>query len=138
MASLHISSASYIHVILRTSPIILRPYESVDTTQSQHDANECLFTHGSNFQPEIITSTVGIYMETASGYRMMNDGVFRIAPPVTVTEAQLNLAMSIMEEILRTTSSTMSLYQLESQGSIRKHHRDTIVGLEVVSLVCLD
>ncbi|CAN9231947.1 unnamed protein product [Alternaria alternata] len=37
-------------------------------------------------------------------------GVFRIAPPITVTEEQLDLALSIIEEALRTTPGTMPLY----------------------------
>jgi 4-aminobutyrate aminotransferase-like enzyme len=37
-------------------------------------------------------------------------GVLRIAPPITVTEEQLDLALSIMEEALRTTTGTMPLY----------------------------
>lgn len=38
-------------------------------------------------------------------------GVFRIAPPITVTEEQLDLALEIMEEALRTTPGTMPLYK---------------------------
>lgn len=37
-------------------------------------------------------------------------GVFRIAPPITVTEEQLDLALAIMEEAFRTTPGTMPLY----------------------------
>lgn len=37
-------------------------------------------------------------------------GVFRIAPPITVTEEQLDLALAIIEEALRTTPGTMPLY----------------------------
>jgi 4-aminobutyrate aminotransferase-like enzyme len=37
-------------------------------------------------------------------------GVFRIAPPITVTEEQLDLALAIMEEALRSTPGTMPLY----------------------------
>jgi hypothetical protein len=36
--------------------------------------------------------------------------VFRIAPPIMVTEGQLNLALAIIEEALRTTPGTMPLY----------------------------
>jgi 4-aminobutyrate aminotransferase-like enzyme len=44
-------------------------------------------------------------------------GVFRIAPPITVTEEQLDLALSIIEEALRTTPGTMPLYsQVETQA----------------------
>ena len=37
-------------------------------------------------------------------------GVFRIAPPLTVTEEQLDLALAIMEEAFRTTPGTQPLY----------------------------
>ncbi|KAI4672583.1 uncharacterized protein J4E78_001084 [Alternaria triticimaculans] len=37
-------------------------------------------------------------------------GVFRIAPPITVTEEQIDLALSIIEEALATTPGTMPLY----------------------------
>lgn len=40
-------------------------------------------------------------------------GVFRIAPPITVTEEQLDLALAIMEEALRTTPGTQPLYMEE-------------------------
>ncbi|KAJ4358026.1 uncharacterized protein N0V89_002605 [Didymosphaeria variabile] len=40
-------------------------------------------------------------------------GVFRIAPPLTVTEQQLDEALLIMEEALRTTPGTKPLYSLE-------------------------
>jgi 4-aminobutyrate aminotransferase-like enzyme len=40
-------------------------------------------------------------------------GVFRIAPPITVTEEQLDLALAIIEEALRTTPGTMPLYAQE-------------------------
>lgn len=40
-------------------------------------------------------------------------GVFRIAPPITVTEEQLDLALAIVEEALRTTPGTMPLYSQE-------------------------
>jgi 4-aminobutyrate aminotransferase-like enzyme len=40
-------------------------------------------------------------------------GVFRIAPPITVTEEQLDLALEIMEEALRSTPGTMPLYTAE-------------------------
>jgi hypothetical protein len=36
--------------------------------------------------------------------------VFRIAPPITVTEEQLKLALAIIEEALRTTPGTIPLY----------------------------
>ncbi|KAF2032601.1 2,2-dialkylglycine decarboxylase [Setomelanomma holmii] len=38
-------------------------------------------------------------------------GVFRIAPPITVTEEQLDLVLAIMEEALRTTPGTTPLYE---------------------------
>ncbi|KAF5845194.1 hypothetical protein GGP41_001315 [Bipolaris sorokiniana] len=37
-------------------------------------------------------------------------GVFRIAPPITVTKVQLDVALGIIEEALKTTSDTMPLY----------------------------
>ncbi|KAF2437273.1 hypothetical protein P171DRAFT_437877 [Karstenula rhodostoma CBS 690.94] len=40
-------------------------------------------------------------------------GVFRIAPPLTVTEQQLDKALAIMEEALRTTPGTQPLYSSE-------------------------
>jgi 4-aminobutyrate aminotransferase-like enzyme len=39
-------------------------------------------------------------------------GVFRVAPPITVTEAQLEEALGIMEEAFRVTAGTMPLYDL--------------------------
>jgi 4-aminobutyrate aminotransferase-like enzyme len=44
-------------------------------------------------------------------------GVFRIAPPITVTEEQLDLALAIMEEALRTTPGTMPLYENERKAA---------------------
>ena len=49
-----------------------RPYDVVDADQLQRDADECLLTYGTTFHPDIITSTNGIYVETASGHRMMD------------------------------------------------------------------
>ncbi|KAL1612584.1 hypothetical protein SLS60_000813 [Paraconiothyrium brasiliense] len=40
-------------------------------------------------------------------------GVFRIAPPLTVTEQQLHEALAIMEEALRTAPGTKPLYSFE-------------------------
>ncbi|KAF2690746.1 PLP-dependent transferase [Lentithecium fluviatile CBS 122367] len=40
-------------------------------------------------------------------------GVFRLAPPITVTEEQLDLALAIMEEAFRTTPGTQPLYTEE-------------------------
>jgi 4-aminobutyrate aminotransferase-like enzyme len=40
-------------------------------------------------------------------------GVFRLAPPITVTEEELDLALAIMEEALRTTPGTQPLYTEE-------------------------
>jgi 4-aminobutyrate aminotransferase-like enzyme len=39
-------------------------------------------------------------------------GVFRVAPPITVTEEQLEEALGIMEEAFRVTAGTMPLYDL--------------------------
>jgi hypothetical protein len=49
-----------------------RPYQTVNAEQLQRDADDCLLTYGTSFYPEIITSTDGIYFETASGHRMMD------------------------------------------------------------------
>lgn len=49
-----------------------RPYDNIDAEQLQRDADECLLSYGTAFHPEIITSTEGIYMKTASGHRMMD------------------------------------------------------------------
>lgn len=49
-----------------------RPYDNADIEQLQRDADDCLLTYGTVFHPEIITSTDGIYVETASGHRMMD------------------------------------------------------------------
>lgn len=49
-----------------------RPYDAIDAAQLQRDADECLLTYGTAFYPEIVTSTDGIYFETASGHRMMD------------------------------------------------------------------
>lgn len=46
-------------------------------------------------------------------------GVFRIAPPITVTEEQLDLALGIMEEALRCTPGTMPLYTEAAPGTSR-------------------
>jgi hypothetical protein len=48
------------------------PYADADIAQLQRDADDCLLTYGTAFHPEIITSTDGINMETASGHRMMD------------------------------------------------------------------
>lgn len=37
-------------------------------------------------------------------------GVFRIAPPITISDENLNLGLSIMEEAFRSTEGTMPLY----------------------------
>jgi len=44
-------------------------------------------------------------------------GVFRLAPPITVTEEQLDLALAIMEEALRMTPGTMPLYNDGDQSN---------------------
>ena len=49
-----------------------RPYDNVNAEQLQRDADDCLLTYGTAFHSEIITSTDGIYVETASGRRMMD------------------------------------------------------------------
>jgi 4-aminobutyrate aminotransferase-like enzyme len=41
-------------------------------------------------------------------------GVFRIAPPLTVTEKQIDKALEIMEEAFRTTRGTQPLHSLEN------------------------
>lgn len=42
-------------------------------------------------------------------------GVFRIAPPITVTEEELELGLGIMEEAFATTAGTMPLYSVAHQ-----------------------
>lgn len=49
-----------------------RPYDNVDINQLKKDADETLLTYGTAFHPEIITSADGIFVETASGHRMMD------------------------------------------------------------------
>jgi hypothetical protein len=49
-----------------------RPYQAINAEQLQRDADDCLLTYGTAFYPDIITSTEGIYFETASGHRMMD------------------------------------------------------------------
>ncbi|KAI4704073.1 hypothetical protein J4E81_001137 [Alternaria sp. BMP 2799] len=48
------------------------PYADADITQLQRDADDNLLTYGTAFHPEIITSTDGINVQTASGHRMMD------------------------------------------------------------------
>jgi 4-aminobutyrate aminotransferase-like enzyme len=45
-------------------------------------------------------------------------GVFRIAPPITVTEEQLDLALEIMEEAFRSTPGTIPLYPQEERDIV--------------------
>lgn len=47
-------------------------YADANITQLQRDADDCLLTYGTAFHPEIITSTDGINVVTASGHRMMD------------------------------------------------------------------
>ncbi|EMD69530.1 hypothetical protein COCSADRAFT_341519 [Bipolaris sorokiniana ND90Pr] len=49
-----------------------RPYDNTNIDQLQRDADDCLLTYGIAFHPKIITSIDGIYVETASGHRMMD------------------------------------------------------------------
>lgn len=49
-----------------------RLYDNANIEQLQRDADDCLLTFGTAFHPEIITSADGIYVETASGHRMMD------------------------------------------------------------------
>jgi 4-aminobutyrate aminotransferase-like enzyme len=44
-------------------------------------------------------------------------GVFRIAPPITVTQEELELGLRIMEEAFATTPGTMPLYSTEKAAS---------------------
>lgn len=48
------------------------PYANVDEQKLQKDADSCLLHYGTSFHPSIITSSHGIYIETASGHRMMD------------------------------------------------------------------
>jgi 4-aminobutyrate aminotransferase-like enzyme len=50
-------------------------------------------------------------------------GVFRVAPPITVTEEQLEEALGIMEEAFRVTAGTMPLYDLGEVGGGRGEAR---------------
>ncbi|KAK5127650.1 hypothetical protein LTR85_006991 [Meristemomyces frigidus] len=43
-------------------------------------------------------------------------GVFRIAPPITVTEEELELGLGIMEEAFALTPGTMPLYEVDDGG----------------------
>ena len=38
-------------------------------------------------------------------------GVFRIAPPIVITEEELNAGLAIMEEAFASTEGSMPLYQ---------------------------
>jgi len=49
-----------------------RPYDTVDAEQLQRDAESCMLSYGTTFHPEIITSADGIFIETASGQRIMD------------------------------------------------------------------
>jgi 4-aminobutyrate aminotransferase-like enzyme len=44
-------------------------------------------------------------------------GVFRIAPPLTITDEQLNLGLAIMEEAFRVTEGSQPLYTDEAPGA---------------------
>lgn len=55
-----------------------RLYDNINATQLQRDADEHLMHYGTAFHPEIITSTEGIFMETASGHRMMDVRIFHV------------------------------------------------------------
>jgi hypothetical protein len=57
---------------IRRIAVMSRPYDEINPEQLQRDADGCLLTYGTSFYPEIITSTDGIYFETASGHRMMD------------------------------------------------------------------
>ncbi|KAI4622971.1 uncharacterized protein J4E87_006064 [Alternaria ethzedia] len=54
------------------------PYADADVTQLQRDADDTLLTYGTAFHPEIITSTDGINVQTASGHRMMDVSGFKL------------------------------------------------------------
>lgn len=58
-----------------------RPYDTINAEQLQRDADDCLLTYGTAFYPEIVTSTDGIYFETASGHRMMDVSSFDMGSP---------------------------------------------------------
>jgi hypothetical protein len=62
----------FLPLVLHLTAIMSRPYDTVNAEQLQRDADDCLLHYGTTFHPEIITSTDGIYMETASGHRMMD------------------------------------------------------------------
>ncbi|KAF4537399.1 Dialkylglycine decarboxylase [Lasiodiplodia theobromae] len=45
-------------------------------------------------------------------------GVFRIAPPINITEEQMDYGLAVMEEALRTTPGTMPLYDVASESEV--------------------
>lgn len=61
------------------------PYADADITQLQRDADDNLLTYGTAFHPEIITSTDGINVQTASGHRMMDVSGFKLRKPQVYT-----------------------------------------------------
>ena len=60
-----------------------RPYDNANIEQLQRDADDCMLNYGTEVHPEIITSTNGIYVETASGHRMMDVRCNPTFSPVT-------------------------------------------------------
>lgn len=45
-------------------------------------------------------------------------GVFRIAPPINITEEQMDYGLAVMEEALRVTPGTMPLYDVASESEV--------------------
>lgn len=45
-------------------------------------------------------------------------GVFRIAPPINITEEQMDYGLAIMEEALRITPRTMPLYEMATETEV--------------------
>lgn len=45
-------------------------------------------------------------------------GIFRMAPPLTTTEEELETGLAIMEEAFASTPGTMPLYEVESTGPV--------------------
>ncbi|KKY22419.1 putative dialkylglycine decarboxylase [Diplodia seriata] len=45
-------------------------------------------------------------------------GILRIAPPINITEEQMDHGLAVMEEALRVTSATMPLYDVSSEAEV--------------------
>jgi len=61
-------------------------------------------------------------------------GCFRIAPPITTTEEQLEEGLAIMEEAFRSTEGTMPLYGMRRPRRIRRNKVDCERCLERIDV----